>query len=105
MQHPPRHKRNLALVLASLLAALCVAAMASDSDIPKTFTNPTASQDYIKREAMIPMRDGVKLYTVIVLPKGAANSPILLTRTPYNATARAARNNSEHMLAELPQGD
>src|ERR1700678_1994385 len=105
MQHPPRHKRNLALVLASLLAALCVAAMASDSDIPKTFTNPTANRDYIKREAMIPMRDGVKLYTVIVVPRGAKDAPILLTRTPYNATARASRNNSDRMLSILPQGD
>jgi uncharacterized protein len=91
----------------SLAVALSAVAVlfAADSDIPKTFTAPTAGQDYIKREAMIPMRDGVKLYTVIVLPKGARNAPILLTRTPYNASARAARNNSEHMLAELPQGD
>jgi putative CocE/NonD family hydrolase len=91
----------------SLAVALSAVAVlfAADSDIPKTFTAPTADQDYIKREAMIPMRDGVKLYTVIVLPKGARNAPILLTRTPYNATARAARNNSEHMLAEMPQGD
>ena len=34
---------------------------------------------------MIPMRDGVKLHTVILVPKGARNAPILLTRTPYNA--------------------
>ena len=54
---------------------------------------------------MIPMRDGVKLYTVIVVPKGAKNAPILLTRTPYNASKRALRNNSPHMLAILPQGD
>ena len=36
---------------------------------------------------MIPMRDGVKLHTVILVPKGARNAPILLTRTPYNADA------------------
>src|SRR5579862_8130266 len=54
---------------------------------------------------MIPMRDGVKLYTVIVVPKGAANAPILLTRTPYNASGRASRSNSEHMVALLPEGD
>ncbi len=36
---------------------------------------------------MIPMRDGVKLHTVILVPKGAKGAPILLTRTPYNATA------------------
>jgi len=81
------------------------ALIAADSDIPKSFHFPTADRDYIKREAMIPMRDGVKLYTVIVLPKGAKNAPILLTRTPYNATNRTERNNSEHMLSTLPQGD
>jgi putative CocE/NonD family hydrolase len=75
------------------------------ADIPKSFTRPTADQDYVKREVMIPMRDGVKLYTVIVIPRGARNAPILLTRTPYNASKRAARNDSPHMLAILPQGD
>ena len=91
MLHVPRRKRNIGLLVASLLTALCWAA---DSDIPKTFTSPTAGQDYIKREAMIPMRDGVKLHTVIVIPKGAQNAPILLTRTPYNASNRTSRNNS-----------
>ena len=51
------------------------------------------------------MRDGVKLYTVIVVPKGATRAPILLTRTPYNAAGRAQRTQSPHMLATLPQGD
>ena len=54
---------------------------------------------------MIPMRDGVKLFTVIIVPKGAKNAPILLTRTPYNAARRTSRNNSPRMLAALPQGD
>jgi uncharacterized protein len=75
------------------------------SDIPKTFSAPLTGYDYVKREVMIPMRDGVKLHTVIVVPKGAKNAPILLTRTPYNASKRAARNDSPHMLAALPQGD
>ena len=39
---------------------------------------------------MIPMRDGVKLHTVILVPKGASGAPILLTRTPYNATTSPA---------------
>jgi uncharacterized protein len=104
MKQAANHKRSISgLLAAGLLAALC--AWAADSDIPKAFTAPTSGQDFIKREAMIPMRDGVKLYTVIVVPKGAKDAPILLTRTPYNASARAARNNSDHMLAVLPQGD
>ena len=75
------------------------------SDIPKTFAVPLAGYDYVKREVMIPMRDGVKLHTVIVVPKDARNAPILLTRTPYDASKRTARNNSPHMLATLPQSD
>jgi putative CocE/NonD family hydrolase len=102
MLHVPSRKSYIALLAGSLLAVLCSAA---DNDIPKTYIAPATNQDYVKREAMIPMRDGVKLYTVIVVPKGASNAPILLTRTPYNATARALRTNSEHMLSILPQGD
>lgn len=75
------------------------------SDIPPRFTTPAEDFDYIKRVEMIPMRDGVKLYTVIVIPRAATHAPILLTRTPYNAAQRAARSNSPHMLDELPQGD
>jgi uncharacterized protein len=104
MKKEPRSK-TLFLGVSLLAAFFALIATAADSDIPKVFTPPTADQDYIKREVMIPMRDGVKLYTVIVLPKGAANAPILLTRTPYNASSRAARNNSDRMLATLPQGD
>jgi hypothetical protein len=47
----------------------------------------------------------VKLHAVIVVPKGAKNAPILLTRTPYNATHETARNQSPHMAAILPVGD
>jgi putative CocE/NonD family hydrolase len=56
------------------------------SETPTKFQPVTDSFDYIRREVMIPMRDGVKLHTVILVPKGAKNAPILLTRTPYNAT-------------------
>jgi putative CocE/NonD family hydrolase len=74
-------------------------------DIPAQFVAPNNGYDYVKRVVMIPMRDGVKLYTVIVIPKGATRAPILLTRTPYDASSRAAREESPHMLDELPQGD
>jgi putative CocE/NonD family hydrolase len=75
------------------------------ADIPSSFAPPAAANDYDKREAMIPMRDGVRLYTVIVVPKGATAAPLLLTRTPYNAAGRAARNTSTRMLAMLPLAD
>ena len=54
---------------------------------------------------MIPMRDGVKLHAVIVVPKGATHAPILLTRTPYNASKRAERSRSTRMAATLPVSD
>ncbi|WP_419153327.1 CocE/NonD family hydrolase [Sphingomonas koreensis] len=75
------------------------------SDIPAKFTPPTDARNYVKREAMIPMRDGTKLYTVIVMPKGAKDLPIILTRTPYNAAARANRMDSPHLLSTLPLAD
>ena len=55
------------------------------SETPANLAPATENFDYARREAMIPMRDGVKLYTVILVPKGARNAPILLTRTPYSA--------------------
>ena len=96
------------LIAATLLAfAPAVHAQTSPltPDIPAKYEAPKASYDYVKREVMIPMRDGVKLHTVIVVPRGAKHAPIILTRTPYNASSRAERARSPHMLAELPQGD
>ena len=41
--------------------------------------------NYIKKEIMIPMRDGVKLFTSVYMPKdNAEKHPILMTRTPYS---------------------
>jgi putative CocE/NonD family hydrolase len=57
--------------------------------------------DYVRREVMIPMRDGVKLHTVILVPKGAKAAPILLTRTPYDATELTTHINSSHLGPSL----
>ncbi len=43
---------------------------AAPSDIPQSFSAPLEGYDYSKREVMIPMRDGVRLHTMIVVPKG-----------------------------------
>ncbi len=74
-------------------------------DIPAKFDVPTSGYDFVKRDEMIPMRDGVKLHTVIVIPRGAQRAPILLTRTPYDASKRTQRSASTTMLGVLPQGD
>ncbi len=67
------------------------------SETPAEFHPVTDSFDYVKRDVMIPMRDGVKLHTVIVIPKGAKNAPMLLTRTPYNASAQVNHAASPHL--------
>jgi putative CocE/NonD family hydrolase len=98
-------KRYPQLCLALLIAAQPLPSAPQQADIPKDFKAPVAANDYIRREVMVPMRDGVKLYTVIVVPKGAKDAPIVLTRTPYNASRRTSRSESTHMAAILPQGD
>jgi uncharacterized protein len=102
-----RRYLGIAAVVFILSSAVHAQTAPLTPDIPAKFEAPTASYDYVKRVEMIPMRDGVKLYTVIVVPRGAGlkSAPILLTRTPYNAAKRAERTRSPHMLAALPQGD
>jgi putative CocE/NonD family hydrolase len=74
------------------------------SDIPADWKQPQGSFDYVKREVMIPMRDGVKLHTVIMIPKGAHDLPMLLERTPYKADGFIP-DNSPHMADAVWSGD
>jgi uncharacterized protein len=93
------------------MAAMCAGTVTMaqtpplEPDIPAQFQVPTENFDYVKREVMIPMRDAVKLHTVIVIPKNIEHAPIILTRTPYNASKRAERSVSPHLVATLPMGD
>jgi putative CocE/NonD family hydrolase len=67
------------------------------SETPAQFQVADNSFDYTRHEAMIPMRDGVRLFTVILIPKGAKNAPILLTRTPYDAKDLTSHAHSSHL--------
>ena len=67
------------------------------SESPVHFQPATTNFDFERREVMIPMRDAVKLHTVILVPKGAKNAPILLTRTPYNADGLTNHSASSHL--------
>jgi uncharacterized protein len=67
------------------------------SETPEKFEATNYGFEYIRRDVMIPMRDGVKLHTVIITPKGARRAPILLTRTPYNATELTSHAQSSHL--------
>ena len=74
------------------------------SEIPDKFVMPEAEKDYLRRTEMIPTRDGVRLYTVIIIPKGAKDAPIVLSRTPNNAT-RLFSNNDPSMAGLVPSAD
>src|SRR5665213_4389834 len=90
-------------LVAPILLASPAAAQTSTlaSETPAHFTPATSSFDYVRRDVMIPMRDGVRLHTVILVPKGAHRAPILLTRTPYDATATTTYANSAHLAPTL----
>jgi putative CocE/NonD family hydrolase len=67
------------------------------SEIPAHFTPDHSSFGYTIRDVMIPMRDGVKLHTVIMVPKGAHDAPMLMTRTPYDATGMVTKMEHGHL--------
>src|SRR5262245_66290889 len=48
------------------------------NETPQKFVATNDGFDHVRRDVMIPMRDGVKLHTVILIPKGAKGAPILL---------------------------
>ncbi|HEY0197007.1 MAG TPA: CocE/NonD family hydrolase [Rhodanobacter sp.] len=75
------------------------------SEIQATLVPRVETFDYVRRDAMIPMRDGVKLKTVILIPRGAQHAPILLSRTPYGASSRISRNSSAHLTTIIDSSD
>ncbi len=72
--------RLLALLIVLPFAVAC-----------QTIDAPYMRAHYTKREVMIPMRDGVRLFTSIYVPKDASRKhPILLRRTPYSCAPYGA---------------
>ena len=71
------------------------------SETPAKLVQTTTGFDYERREVMIPMRDGVRLHTVILVPRGPKNAPILLTRTPYDAEDLTTHESSSHLGPSL----
>ncbi|MBW0006218.1 MAG: CocE/NonD family hydrolase [Sphingomonas sp.] len=93
---------------ASLIPLIAIAAAPPAAVTPMTpdvvakYDPVLPEADYVKRVAMVPMRDGTKLYTVIVMKKGTTNGPILLSRTPYDAKSSMSREKSQHGVDILP---
>jgi putative CocE/NonD family hydrolase len=93
--------------LISVVACGMMAAAAAPADktlppdSPANFVPQTSSFDYMRRVVMIPMRDGVKLHTVILVPRHAQRAPMLLTRTPYDADALTSIGSTARLIGAL----
>jgi predicted acyl esterase len=58
-------------------------------DVVDKYEQTLPAADFTRREVMVPMRDGTKLYTVVVMKKGTDKSPILLSRTRAQSCCHA----------------
>ncbi|MGH9414508.1 MAG: CocE/NonD family hydrolase [Terriglobales bacterium] len=98
-----------ALGAAALLATMTAAGAAQQTaaqsqypalptEFPANFQPVTAKHSYSVQIVAIPMRDGTKLNTVILIPKGAHDAGIVLDRTPYNADGRIGRMDNDPLL-------
>ncbi|HEY5754533.1 MAG TPA: CocE/NonD family hydrolase, partial [Steroidobacter sp.] len=91
----------LALSLFSVAAATQAAPQEpAVNDVPAQLTPKVFEKNYSLRVEMIPMRDGVKLKTLIFIPKGAKDAPMLLQRTPYNASRYEAHAQADNLMRE-----
>jgi hypothetical protein len=94
--------RSLPVAIAALLATTVTAQQPPPPEPP----NPVRAA-YTKYEHLIPMRDGVKLFTSVYVPKTcAAPQPIVMQRTPYSVAPYGIDNYrtnigpSDHFLKE-----
>ncbi len=89
-------------------AAIFLFLAALASPVPPAFAQARAApgdSPFILQEAMIPMRDGVKLHTVILIPRGATGQlPILFGRTPYGAQDEAPKSIPRNWAALAKDG-
>ncbi|HEX8719644.1 MAG TPA: CocE/NonD family hydrolase [Pyrinomonadaceae bacterium] len=77
------HRRFRPLAAALLLPLLAAATCAQAAPPPQGAEAVRAR--YTKYEYRVPMRDGVRLFTAVYVPKDASQRyPFLLTRTPYS---------------------
>lgn len=93
-------KKRLILVLISFLFSLAKS---------QTIDSSWVHQNYTKQEILIPMRDGIKLFTTIYAPKNQTEKhPILMVRTPYSVapygSAFSTRLQNPHWANYLREG-
>ncbi len=96
---------SIGIVLRTKLLAALLLALVTPLARGQSAQQPsTRSVDFEKIKVMVPMRDGVKLHTLIFVPKNAAEPlPILMTRTPYGVDGWSSgriNNSLAHLVAD-----
>ncbi len=82
-----KRKLNFFLITASISAIVLLAPAQQPGQRPGDI-----AQEFDVQEVMIPMRDGIKLHTMIFVPKQRTEPlPIIMSRTPYGIAGSARR--------------
>ena len=85
-------------LMALLFGLLCIAQLSAQ----QTTTDSQTEADFTVREEMVPMRDGTRLYTVILSPKDMSSPlPVILQRTPYNADRNSGNSTASSLESRL----
>src|SRR5258707_6303236 len=81
-------------ILILLPLAFCAVTAQDAQPVPAPAALAAVRENYSKFEYRIPMRDGVKLFTSVYIPKDVFTDdktyPIMMTRTPYNVRPYSA---------------
>ena len=82
-----QYQSIIARKTAVVLLAIALISTARVSAEEEPLRNAYSKDNFVVREEMVPMRDGVKLYTLIISPKKNSGAfPVILKRTPYDAS-------------------
>ena len=87
------------VALSFLLSFSCAQAQTLPSETPKDFKPTNDGFEYVRRDVMIPMRDGVKLHAVIIVPKGAQQCA---DTSDAHAVRRNGADQSRQQFASRP---
>ena len=84
--------KKILLLVSTVLAGLCAFSQQAGSNAD------FIRENYTKLERLIPMRDGVQLFTAIYIPKDTSGSyPFLISRTPYSCWPYGEKNYSRRL--------
>jgi putative CocE/NonD family hydrolase len=102
------HSARTATLAAALLALSTLSTLSSPALAQRDGGQPDSlytRAHYNKAEYMVPMRDGVKLYTIVYTPKDTTVAvPIMLLRTPYGIPPYALTD-YKRVLGPSPEFD